>query len=196
VGKLEIEMLTFRDKYAKNFYSQNGEDGILTELFKRLEIETGTACEFGASDGFWMSNIRNLIDQGWTGHQFDIQTTNPEVIKAAITPENVNEVIPAELDLLSIDIDGNDFKVWRAYKGAAKVVVIEINSDLPPYSKVYDKGTSYFPMVLLGIAKGYFLLCHTGNLIFVKNEFKSLFPEITGNPLTQFAEYFDYKWQR
>jgi hypothetical protein len=187
-------MKNFRDKYAHNVYSQNGEDGILLEIFMRIG-GASTAVEFGAADGYWCSNIRNLMDNyGFDGCQFDIETTNPEVKKIAITPENVNDELPEKCDLLSIDIDGNDFNVWRAYKGRAEVVVIEINSDIPPDQKVYDKGTSYFPMVLLGIAKGYTLLCHTGNLIFIRNEHKHLFWEIQGNPLKDFDLYFDKSW--
>jgi hypothetical protein len=193
-------MKTFRDKYARNVYSQNGEDGILEEIFTRIvgsiNEYIGIAVEFGAADGFWCSNVRNLMDNGWIGYQYDIETNNDKVVKTAITPENVNEELPEECDLLSIDIDGNDFNVWRAYKGRAEVVVIEINSDIPPEAKVYDKGTSYFPMVLLGIAKGYTLLCHTGNLIFIRNEHKHLFPEIQGNPLKDFDLYFDRSWLR
>ena len=33
--------------FAKNIYSQNGEDGIIEELLKRLNIQKGWACEFG-----------------------------------------------------------------------------------------------------------------------------------------------------
>ena len=40
----------FYNTYAKNIYSQNGEDGIISELLKRLEINNGWVCEFGAQD--------------------------------------------------------------------------------------------------------------------------------------------------
>ena len=49
-------------------------------------------------------------------------------------------------------------------------------------------------MVILGSLKGYFLLCHTGNLIFIQHEYKHLFPEIVGNPLFDYKDYFDYSW--
>ena len=48
-------------KYCKNIYSQNGEDGILQQLIKELNIKNGTFCEFGASDGITSSNTYNLI---------------------------------------------------------------------------------------------------------------------------------------
>ena len=52
----------FYKKYAKNVYSQNGEDGIVEELLKRLNIENGWVCEFGAWDGKHLSNTFNLIE--------------------------------------------------------------------------------------------------------------------------------------
>jgi len=41
----------FYNVYQKNIHSQNGEDGIVEELLKRLNIESGYVCEFGAWDG-------------------------------------------------------------------------------------------------------------------------------------------------
>ena len=126
-------MLTFRDKYAQNVYSQNGEDGIIAEVVKRLNIKKGVCVEFGAADGYYCSNTRNLIDTGWRGYMYDnAPTPNKEVQRVKITPENVNEVIPAECDVLSIDTDVDDYYIWQAYEGKAKVVIIEINSGIKP----------------------------------------------------------------
>ena len=44
------------DKFKKNVFSQNGEDGIIEELIKRLEIKNLEVCEFGAWDGKLYSN--------------------------------------------------------------------------------------------------------------------------------------------
>ena len=57
----------FYEKYKKNVYSQNGEDGVLAELLKRLGINNGWVCEFGAWDGVHLSNTFNLIEQGFRG---------------------------------------------------------------------------------------------------------------------------------
>lgn len=51
--------------FKRNDFSQNGEDGIIEELFRRIGIEAKTCCEFGAWDGIYLSNCRRLIDQGW-----------------------------------------------------------------------------------------------------------------------------------
>ncbi len=169
-------MLEFAKKYHKNVYSQNGEDGIIAEVLKRIDYLTGVSVEFGAPDRFFCSNTANL--NGWVKHYYSDKASEG-VQEKFITPENVNEL--PECDVLSIDIDGNDYNVWKAYKGKPAVVVIEINSSCPPGDVIIsspEHGTTYTPMVNLGIEKGYFLLCHTGNLVFVRNDFKHLFPEI------------------
>jgi hypothetical protein len=55
----------FYNRYAKNVHSQNGEDGIIEELLKRLDIKNGSVCEFGAWDGIHLSNTFNLVKQGF-----------------------------------------------------------------------------------------------------------------------------------
>ena len=53
-------LFTFRN----DTYSQVGQDGIIEEIFKRLNIKNGIFCEFGAWDGFHLSNARKLVDEG------------------------------------------------------------------------------------------------------------------------------------
>lgn len=159
--------------YRYNIYSQFGEDGIISEIMKRLKIENGKACEFGAADGYWLSNTRNLMDKGWDCVQL-------EATKGQHVSEfNVNDLVPAELDLLSIDIDGNDYACWQAYIGKAKAVVIEINSSLNPEVDYFtpQHGANFSAMWKLAKDKGYELLCHSGNMIFIQKEFINLFPD-------------------
>ena len=48
--------------FKKNVYSQNGEDGILQELLRKINLEkNGWCCEFGAWDGKNGSNTFNLV---------------------------------------------------------------------------------------------------------------------------------------
>jgi hypothetical protein len=78
--------------------------------------------------------------------------------------------------------DSYDYWVWASLKNyCPKVVIIEVNScyrptaehvqppDLPVAS-VLDTGASFRPTVRLGWTKGYSPVCHTGNLIFVRND--------------------------
>lgn len=200
-------MLEFRNKYALNTYSQQGEDGILSEIFKRIKVKKGIAVEFGANDGKFCSNTRSFLEKGWAGTLIE---ANPALTKSLedntkgldvtlhpgvfVTPENVNEIVP-DCDLLSIDCDGPDYEIWKAFKGEAKVVVIEVNSSYPEWSgAIMKEGTAYKPMVELGLSKGYFPVCHTGNAVFVLNKYKKLFPEIMADPISEIERYFDKSW--
>ena len=170
-------MLEFVNKYGYNITSQNGENGIINECLFRIKPDNKIACEFGAPDTSYCSNIKPL--KGFELVYFDIDPKDADVMKAFITEDNVNELIP-DCSVLSIDIDGNDFNIWKAYKGLPDIVVIEINSSLNTDVEFFhpEKGASFCTMLRLGVEKGYFLLCHTGNMIFILNEHRKLFPEV------------------
>lgn len=190
-------MLTFAAKYGKNVFSQNGEDGIIEECIKRILTDhiPRVAVEFGGHDGFFCSNTRNLTKSGyWKGWMYDINPGSQEVQKKEITPENVNEL--PECSVLSIDCDGPDYWIWKAYNGKPAIVIIEINSSIPPTVDEIpgDRGASYKSMVELAQSKGYFLVAHTGNLVLVLNKYRPLFPEITGDPIKDHELYFNKRF--
>jgi hypothetical protein len=103
-----------------------------------------------------------------------------------VTRDNVSELVGTDaLDVLSLDIDGNDYWVWQALDSVApRVVIIEYNAKLDPTKALvqpYDPqwiwqeddafGASRAAMVRLGNAKGYRLVYaeSTGaNLFFVR----------------------------
>jgi len=178
-------MIEFVEKYSKNIYSQNGEDGIIEECLKRMKIEIGSCCEFGAADGYFCSNTRALIEKGWNFTM--LEASNGQFV----TPENVNVLVP-DCDVLSIDIDGNDYAVWKAYKHRPKIVVIEINSSLDPQKDFFtpEQGCNYSMMMRLGWDKDYFLLCHTGNMIFIDRQYFELFPDYSYG----ITDRFDKSW--
>jgi hypothetical protein len=202
-------MRTFHDKYAKNLFSQTGEDGVLEEVFSRIGITKGSAVEFGAHDGKYCSNTRLLLENRWqvmlleaeAGHakaliDNTIAYPGARLYFGPITAQNVNDLLPAKCNLLSIDIDNDDYHVWKAYNGTADVVVIEINSSKPPGVEMIPgtEGSSYTSMVKLGIEKGYFLLCHHGNCTFILNKYRELFPEVVGDGLENADLYFSRAW--
>lgn len=195
-------MKSFYDKYKFDTYSQNGEDGIIQECLKRIHATgidtTKFVCvEFGAADGKYCSNTALLAEAGLPSFMFDINPPpGSDVMKAEITPENINAYIP-QCNVLSIDIDGNDYNVWKAYDGKPDIVVIEINSSYNPYVSLpvsdLQHGTCYRSMVKLALSKGYFLIAHTGNLVFLLDKHRALFPEMVGDGLANPDDYFQTK---
>jgi len=184
--------------YRKDVYSQNGEDGVLAELLGRLSIERGFCVEFGAWDGRHLSNTYRLIERDhWRGlyiegdpAKFEDLLANPMVVAGHITPVNAyvglegnatldhiltDRDVPREFDLLSIDIDSFDYDVWKSLTDfRPRVVVIEVTSAIPPtVARTLSNGRverSFANMLRLGHDKGYTLVCHTGNMIFVAEE--------------------------
>jgi hypothetical protein len=119
------------------------------------------------------------------------------IVNNIVNKGNVKYYIDRPFDLVSIDTDGgNDYHCFRALQHLPKILIIEINSGFPPdvWHVSEEKGASYKAMVELGIEKGYFLLCHTGNLIFVLNEYRGLFPEVVGDGISNHELYFNKSW--
>lgn len=187
--------------YRKNVYSQGGEDGVLEELLRRLPSRTNWVCEFGATDGTKYSNTFRLVkERGVNAVYIEADGTFfQELRKTAdmyptilpfhrtVTVSGESSLdsilattpIPEQFDLLSIDIDSYDYQVWdsvRTYRPS--LVVIEINSSIPPtipdaiHGEGSPQGTGFLPMLRLGQKKGYTLVCHTGNLIFIRNDLR------------------------
>lgn len=190
-------MLTFYNKYKGGEFSQNGEAHLIDEILRRINLTKGKAIEFGCPVVEYCSNICHLPEPDWRKVYFDISPNDTRVIKAEITPENVNEVIQT-CNVLSIDTDGPCYNIWKAYKYKPEVVIIEINSSIQPTSDSpvgsFTEGTAYKPMCELGLSKGYMLVCHSGNLIWVDNKYSKLFPEIEGDPIKDWQLFFNTQW--
>src|SRR5580704_7287876 len=109
-------MRSIFEKYGRDKYSQNGEDGIIEYLLGCLGSgQPGVFAEFGANDGVWFSNTRALSDKGWTGTLIEadvkhfsklIENTKDfpglTVKCLEVTPENVNVLFP-KVNLISLD---------------------------------------------------------------------------------------------
>jgi hypothetical protein len=200
------------EEYRTNVTSQFGEDGILLHLFQRLGIREGWCVEFGAWDGKSCSNTYNLIiNHGWhgilieaSGRRFAKLRENlkdrPNVIllnkTVGFTTSDCLDAIlqatpiPPDFDLLSIDIDGNDYHVWKKVANyRPKVVIIEFNQTIPndvEFVQARDvnvnQGNSLLALQKLGLEKGYRLLCCTDiNAIFIYQDFTPCFPEQVDN---------------
>lgn len=205
-------MITFYNKYAGNItYSQNGEEGILIECLSRMNMNTGHTVEIGANNGLWCSNTALLLrfSQGWTGKMVesdfnlwkeceDNWKDHPGVSCQCshVDKYNINAFVDETCTVLSIDTDGSDYELFKALKARPAIVIVEIDSSIPPGEDRFNSegGSGYLPMVKLGAEKGYFLLCHTGNLVFVSDEHRKLFPEIAGDGIVNSELYFKRDW--
>lgn len=203
----------YQDKKRLNIYehqgfSQNGEDGIINEIFNRIGTTNKFFVEFGCGKNGTENNTIALLIEGWQGCWLDGHHRAEERIKekyasflknnklkmktAMIDAENICDLFqeldtPEEFDLLSIDIDGNDYWIWKtlsAYK--PRVVILEYNATFQPHTKwvmTYNPkhnwdGTNYFgaslkSFELLGEKLEYKLVgCNFAgnNAFFVRND--------------------------
>ena len=172
-------------------FSQNGEDGILSALLHAIGDSPEYFVEFGVQDG-GECNTRFLAEfLGWTGVYFEPHPPSFDVLAAryrhragvevrpdAVTPANVADLftgadVPARFGILSIDVDGQDYWIWKALPDRFRpdVVVIEYNSSHPGAVSVVEReglafedircdtfGASITAVEELGAAKGYELV--------------------------------------
>jgi hypothetical protein len=191
--------------FERKVFSQQGEDGIIEEIFRRIGETNRYFVEFGVETGVECNSARLARECGWSGlfmeadpDEFPVLQANyapyPGVtcVKAMVHSTNIQQLfadagVPAEPDLLVIDIDGNDYWVWKAVVDyRPRVVVVEYNPFYPPPSRwvmAEDpnfswKRTDYFGASLgalsrLGKSKGYDLVgtdSHGVNAFFVRSD--------------------------
>lgn len=134
--------------YEFSAFSQWGEDGILNHLINNLNINAKNFIEFGV-ENYLESNTRFILqNNNWSGLILDNDEKNIREIQshyyywkhdlkakyAHITAENINQIIQEnisqkDLGILSIDVDGNDYWIWKNLDVVdAQIVVIEYNS--------------------------------------------------------------------
>jgi hypothetical protein len=138
--------------WEHSFFSQNGEDGILRELFLRIGTSNRFFVEFGVGDGSECNTALFALEYGWSGLLIEGDTAlfsklaqryadggKVRVFNDFISRENILELfyrgqVPEEFDLLSIDVDGNDYWIWEevATRYQPRIVVIEYNASIPP----------------------------------------------------------------
>ena len=140
-------------RFGAKVYSQADEDGIIREIFCRIGTTNKRFVEFGIGDGL-ENNSAALLFEGWQGLWIDASTKSIAairkhyarlindkqliVVESFITRENINSLVSTsiddkEIDLLSVDIDGNDFHVLSAITCVnPRVIVLEYNAKFIP----------------------------------------------------------------
>jgi len=192
-----------------NIFTYHGEDGILLYILKQIRNVPSTFIDIGSGDCIKSNCALLAYHFGWNGIFIDMNEKQLEIgksfynrkikaglnikfVKEQVTAENINEMLrsnleKSEIGLLSIDIDGNDYWIWKATDTIRpRIVVIEakvefgLRNVIVPYGpqnhhsvdKKYN-GASVEAMKRLGEKKGYKLIGANKqgyNLFFVRNE--------------------------
>jgi hypothetical protein len=216
-------------------HSKHGCDGLLLYIFSKIGVTNYTFVEMGIENGRECNTANLALNFGWNGllidankewvlsaqkyydEQLGSMKKNVRVAECFVTAESITPLLDThhvrgEIDLLSIDIDSNDYFVWKSITTInPRVVVIEYNASFGLHSitmkynpefhfqEVYKEAPLYFGASLpaltkLGKEKGYRLIgCDTNghDAYFVRNDiaegiFTELSPEeaFYANPLT------------
>ncbi len=201
------------EAFEARVFSQNGEDGIILHLFSLIGATDRRFVEIGIEDGRECNTANLAVNLGWRGLMVDRDADGVEgarrrfgarpetaatvtVEQAHVTRENIDALLAphagdGELDLLSIDIDGNDLWVWEAIgRVRPRVVTIEYNGTFGPrrsvsvpYDPDFDRmarhpsgwyhGASITALARVGARKGYTLAgCDSNgvNAFFVRDD--------------------------
>ncbi|MDX2416356.1 MAG: hypothetical protein QNK19_02730 [Xanthomonadales bacterium] len=212
------KQLTNLSEVEFKVFSQWGDDGIIQWLVNNLVFPNKTFIEFGV-ENYRESNTRFLMmNDNWSGLVIDASKSNVEQIinseyfwrfdlsaKAEfIDCDNINQLLlqsayDKEVGILSIDLDGNDYWIWKEINAISPVVtVLEYNSVFGidkaitvPYDKNFDRRTAHFSNLYYGASlralfqlsenKGYsFVGCNSAgnNAYFVrKDKMMDILPE-------------------
>jgi hypothetical protein len=213
LGRMEARQLAGApDMRSAEFqvYSQWGEDGILQWLLRQVPVANRVFVEFGIGD-YRESNTRFLLVCGnWSGLVMDSSASHIERLRedpvywkhdlksdcVLVTAENIDALlgrhgVKGDIGLLSIDIDGNDYWVWRAVTVVRPaIVIVEYNARFGadravtvPYDPGFDRGRAHYSRIYYGASlaalarlaerKGYALVgCNSAgnNAFFVRRD--------------------------
>ena len=196
--------------YEYKVFSQWGEDGIIQYLINNINIEREVFIEFGV-ENYTESNTRFLLmNNNWSGLVIDGSEDNINYIKqddiywrynlktecSFITAENINDIfkkngVTGKVGILSIDIDGNDYWVWKSINTINPAIVIcEYNHRFGkedavtvPYDPKFVRSEKHYSNIYYGASikafvsiakeKGYSLVAgnsNGNNIFFVRND--------------------------
>jgi hypothetical protein len=213
-------------QYGSKTRSQNDEDGIIRAIFEDIPPRSRFFVEFGIGPN-WLDkeyvnglegNCVLLREQGWNGVLMDGGTHPPQfrVEKEFITALNINSTLrkygtPENVDVVSIDVDGQDFWIWMALDFRATLIIIEMNPNFlslnDSVTTVWDPnfrwdvtkyyGASLGALVKLGREKGYKLVYANGtNAFFVRADMLANPEDFPDESFVVFADQFNWDHMR
>jgi len=205
--------------------SQFEEDGIILYILAAIGMKTRSVVEMCCGNGSECMATNLILNHGYKGYLFeggdknfaaaqgffrtrkDCLLNQPELRKAWITRDNVNDLLrdagaSGEVDVFSLDMDGNDYWIWEAVDEInPRLCVFEIHNLIPgdlsltvPYSDGFDylsgegdrqwfRSVSLEAMRKLSAKKGYRLIGshkHGFNVFFLRNDIApNIFPEVS-----------------
>lgn len=182
-------------RYEYSWLSQNGEDGILRYLFDEIGYESRWFVEFGFGAA-QCNALRLMLKEDFRGLLMDGSRENVDCFNYAANQHGIDRVtavhtfitrgnlqslirdngVPRDIDLLSLDVDGNDYWFWETLDCVSpRVVCIEYNAGIGPelaltvpYDDSFERyskhasgffyGASLAALQSLGQRKGYYLI--------------------------------------
>jgi hypothetical protein len=220
---MQAQKNNWLNDFARNVTSSGGEDGIVEKIFEIIGAQNKWCVELGALNGTHDSNVWNLInnhdwssvlleaDKTYFEKLSDLYKNNEKVtcLNMFVSFEGESSLdslfsktkLPKDFDMLSLDIDGNDYHLWDSLKKyEPRIVVIEFNPTIPndiqfvqPRNMSIQQGSSLLSLAQLGKQKNYELVAVTyPNAFFVK---KDLFPKfgIANNSLNELHKDHQYE---
>lgn len=232
LNKINFNSITRLADVEFKVFSQWGDDGIIQWLISKLDIPNKTFIEFGV-ENYRESNTRFLLmNNNWQGLVIDGSEEHIRFIKndilsyahhlhakhAFITKENINGLLsglpfPSEVGILSIDIDGNDYWIWKEITTVNPVIVIveynahfKLNPWTIPYKADFTReinnagmnywGASLASFVDLAGEKGYqFIGCNSAgnNAYFIRKDMMADINPVTVEEGYEFAKFRETK---
>jgi len=192
--------MNYYKKFARNIYSQNGDDGVIEKLFEDLQITSGTVLDVGASYPVHRSNTFNLWrNKGFEAilvdpdpkcfQQLKLASLNNDNVELISNPvkikgkeDTIDEILrksdfdtsEESLALIDIDVDGLDYLLFESIKEhRPKIIVVEIDSG----AAIDDESIgSLLSTKKLAEDKKYKLVFCNGNAYFVRDDLVKMLP--------------------
>jgi len=161
-------------------FSQFGDDGIIQFLIQAIEISDDAFVEIGVQS-YEESNTRFLLqNNNWRGLVLDATGDHiayvrrhlawrhtVDAIRLFVTQDNIAQTLSErgflnDIGLLSLDIDGNDYWIWKALRASSpRIVVVEYNSVFGsnlavsvPYEPNFERKRAHYSLLYFGASLG------------------------------------------